>query len=62
MLASRPDEKTYAQNDIVRVGNRLYQQKRAVPLNASPPDATYRADIGRSIETANAWSGGHQHR
>ncbi|HCF4911264.1 TPA: host specificity protein J, partial [Pseudomonas aeruginosa] len=29
--------KTYAQNDIVRVGNRLYQAKQAVPLNASPP-------------------------
>ncbi|HCF5162734.1 TPA: host specificity protein J, partial [Pseudomonas aeruginosa] len=29
--------KTYAKNDIVRVGNRLYQAKQAVPLNASPP-------------------------
>ncbi|KSL83050.1 phage tail protein, partial [Pseudomonas aeruginosa] len=45
--------KTYAQNDIVRVGNRLYQAKQAVPLNASPPNATYWADIGQSIETAN---------
>ncbi|WP_305827943.1 host specificity protein J, partial [Pseudomonas aeruginosa] len=33
--------KTYAKNDIVRVGNRLYQAKQAVPLNASPPNATY---------------------
>ncbi|HHH9263782.1 TPA: host specificity protein J, partial [Pseudomonas aeruginosa] len=31
--------KTYAKNDIVRVGNRLYQAKQAVPLNASPPNA-----------------------
>ncbi|HCF1489069.1 TPA: phage tail protein, partial [Pseudomonas aeruginosa] len=45
--------KTYAKNDIVRVGNRLYQAKQAVPLNASPPNATYWADIGQSIETAN---------
>ncbi|MDH4704999.1 host specificity protein J, partial [Pseudomonas aeruginosa] len=30
--------KTYAKNDIVRVGNRLYQAKQAVPLNASPPN------------------------
>ncbi|MBG6605637.1 phage tail protein [Pseudomonas aeruginosa] len=45
--------KTYAKNDIVRVGNRLYQAKQAVPLNASPPHATYWADIGQSIETAN---------
>ncbi|HEK1616727.1 phage tail protein [Pseudomonas aeruginosa] len=45
--------KTYAKNDIVRVGNRLYQAKLAVPLNASPPNATYWADIGQSIETAN---------
>ncbi|EPL7485007.1 host specificity protein J, partial [Pseudomonas aeruginosa] len=44
--------KTYAKNDIVRVGNRLYQAKQAVPLNASPPNATYWADIGQSIETA----------
>ncbi|MFO6076334.1 DUF1983 domain-containing protein, partial [Pseudomonas aeruginosa] len=27
--------------------------KQAVPLNASPPNATYWADIGQSIETAN---------
>ncbi len=46
--------KTYAKNDIVRVGNRLYQAKQAVPLNASPPNATYWADIGQSIETANS--------
>ncbi|HBN8147336.1 TPA: phage tail protein [Pseudomonas aeruginosa] len=45
--------KAYAKNDIVRVGNRLYQAKQAVPLNASPPKATYWADIGQSIETAN---------
>ncbi|MFU3656288.1 phage tail protein [Pseudomonas aeruginosa] len=45
--------KTYAKNDIVRVGNRLYQAKQSVPLNASPPNATYWADIGQSIETAN---------
>ncbi|HCF7215434.1 TPA: phage tail protein [Pseudomonas aeruginosa] len=45
--------KTYAKNDIVRVGNRLYQAKQAVPLNVSPPNATYWADIGQSIETAN---------
>ncbi|MCS7694182.1 phage tail protein [Pseudomonas aeruginosa] len=45
--------KTYAKNDIVRVGNRLFQAKQAVPLNASPPNATYWADIGQSIETAN---------
>ncbi|HHJ1707419.1 TPA: phage tail protein, partial [Pseudomonas aeruginosa] len=45
--------KTYAKNDIVRVGNRLYQAKQTVPLNASPPNASYWADIGQSIETAN---------
>ncbi|EML5473397.1 TPA: phage tail protein [Pseudomonas aeruginosa] len=45
--------KTYAKNDIVRVGNRLYQAKQAVPLNVSPPNATYWADIGQSIETAS---------
>ncbi|HFK2113763.1 TPA: phage tail protein [Pseudomonas aeruginosa] len=45
--------KTYAKNDIVRVGSRLYQAKQTVPLNASPPNATYWADIGQSIETAN---------
>ncbi len=47
--------KTYAKNDIVRVGNRLYQATQSVPLNASPPNATYWADIGQSIETANGF-------
>lgn len=45
--------KTYAKSDIVRVGNRLYQATQSVPLNASPPNAPYWADIGQSIETAN---------
>ncbi|WP_025804576.1 host specificity protein J [Pseudomonas chlororaphis] len=45
--------KTYATNDIVRQGQRLYQAKSAVPINTPPPNATYWIDVGQSIQTAN---------
>lgn len=46
-------EKTYVDEDMVRVGQRLYQAIQAVPLNTPPPNLTYWLDIGKSIETAN---------
>ncbi|HEJ3329881.1 TPA: phage tail protein [Pseudomonas aeruginosa] len=45
--------KVYAKNDMVRQGQRLYQALKAVPAKTAPPNATYWADIGQSIETAN---------
>ncbi|MBP5058806.1 phage tail protein [Pseudomonas chlororaphis] len=45
--------KTYATNDIVRQGQRLYQAQSAVPINTPPPNATYWIDVGQSIQAAN---------
>ncbi|WP_077046631.1 host specificity protein J [Pseudomonas sp. KK4] len=45
--------KTYADEDMVRLGQRLYQATGAVPTNTSPPNPAYWLDIGKSIETAN---------
>ncbi|MDD1977111.1 TipJ family phage tail tip protein [Pseudomonas tussilaginis] len=46
--------KAYAAGDIVRDGQHLYQAKGAVPVGAAPPNATYWADIGTILQTANA--------
>ncbi|WP_130931586.1 phage tail protein [Pseudomonas sp. Sample_24] len=46
-------EKTYVDEDIVRMGQRLYQATGAVPINTPPPNPAYWLDIGKSIETAN---------
>lgn len=46
--------KAYAQGEIVRVGQRLYQANAAVPANNPPPNATYWTDIGTVVQTVNA--------
>ncbi|TFF13746.1 DUF1983 domain-containing protein [Pseudomonas sp. BCA14] len=46
--------KAYALNDIVRVGQHLYQAIGAVPAGNSPPNATYWVDIGTVTQTVNA--------
>ncbi|MGU9815669.1 TipJ family phage tail tip protein [Pseudomonas sp. LF135] len=46
--------KAYALNDIVRVGQHLYQANGAVPPNSPPPNATYWTDIGTVTQTVNA--------
>ena len=46
--------KAYAMNDIVRVGQHLYQANGAVPANNPPPNATYWTDIGTVTQTVNA--------
>ncbi|WP_262383579.1 phage tail tip fiber protein [Pseudomonas rhodesiae] len=48
--------KAYALNDIVRVGQHLYQAKAPVPANNAPPNATYWTDIGTVVQTVNALS------
>jgi predicted phage tail protein len=45
--------KAYLKNDMVRLGQRLYQALSAVPANTPPPNATYWKDVGQSLETAN---------
>ncbi|WP_433766631.1 host specificity protein J [Pseudomonas putida] len=46
-------EKTYVDEDMVRLGQRLYQATGAVPIHTPPPNPAYWLDIGKSIETAN---------
>ncbi|WP_348739104.1 host specificity protein J [Pseudomonas rhodesiae] len=46
--------KAYALNEIVRVGQHLYQANGPVPANNPPPNATYWTDIGTVTQTVNA--------
>lgn len=46
--------KAYALNDIVRLGQHLYQANGPVPANSPPPNATYWTDIGTVTQTVNA--------
>jgi predicted phage tail protein len=46
--------KPYLKGDIVRLDQHLFQAKGPVPVNTSPPSATYWSDIGTILETANA--------
>ena len=46
--------KAYALGDVVRVGQRLYQARAAVPAGAAPPDPQYWADVGTIVETVDA--------
>ncbi|WLH25879.1 phage tail protein [Pseudomonas sp. FP215] len=46
--------KEYALNDIVRMGQHLYQANGPVPANSPPPNATYWTDIGTVTQTVNA--------
>ncbi|MEW5700564.1 host specificity protein, partial [Pseudomonas synxantha] len=46
--------KAYALNDIVRMGQHLYQAKGSVPANNPPPNATYWTDIGTVAQTVDA--------
>lgn len=46
--------KAYALNEIVRMGQHLYQANGPVPANNPPPNATYWTDIGTVTQTVNA--------
>ncbi|WLH71851.1 phage tail protein [Pseudomonas fluorescens] len=46
--------KTYAKGDMVRVGQHLFQATKAVPVNTTPPNATYWFDMGTIAETNEA--------
>ncbi|AZE65671.1 TipJ family phage tail tip protein [Pseudomonas synxantha] len=46
--------KTYALNEIVRMGQHLYQAKGPVPANNPPPNSTYWIDIGTVAQTVSA--------
>lgn len=46
--------KAYALNEIVRMGQHLFQANGPVPANSPPPNATYWTDIGTVTQTVNA--------
>ncbi|MBN1080305.1 phage tail protein [Pseudomonas sp. 1079] len=46
--------KAYALNEIVRMGQHLYQAKGPVPASNPPPNATYWTDIGTVAQTVDA--------
>jgi len=46
--------KTYAKGDMVRVGQHLFQATKAVPVNTTPPNASYWFDMGTIAETNDA--------
>lgn len=53
-LAYDPDKVGgYQKDDIVRLGNRLYQAQQDVPMGISPPDPLYWKDVGTILEDAN---------
>lgn len=41
--------KTYKAGDTVRVDNRLFQARMAVPVNTTPPNDTYWQDVGQVV-------------
>lgn len=53
-LAYDPDkEGGYKKDDIVRLGNKLYQAQKDVPMGVSPPNEEYWKDVGTILEEAN---------
>jgi len=46
--------KTYTKGDMVRVGQHLFQATKAVPVNTTPPNASYWFDMGTIAETNEA--------
>lgn len=45
--------KTYLFQDIVRMGNKLYQAQQSVPINTPPPNELYWKDVGTILQDAN---------
>lgn len=45
--------KDYLKDDIVRLGNKLYQAQKDVPAGISPPNLEYWKDVGTILEEAN---------
>lgn len=52
-LVYDPD-KTYTFQDIVRLGNKLYQAQSDVPVNTPPPNELYWKDVGTILQDANS--------
>ncbi|NWC48738.1 phage tail protein [Pseudomonas edaphica] len=46
--------KTYTKGEMVRVGQHLFQATKAVPVNTTPPNASYWFDMGTIAETNEA--------
>lgn len=45
--------KSYVRNDVVRLGQKLYQAQKDVPVGVSPPNEEYWKDVGTILEEAN---------
>lgn len=43
----------YLKDDVVRLGNKLYQALKDVPMGVSPPNEEYWKDVGLILEEAN---------
>lgn len=52
-LAYDPEKDGYLKDDIVRLGNKLYQAQKDVPKGVSPPNLEYWKDVGTILEDAN---------
>ncbi|MFW3895277.1 phage tail protein [Pseudomonas bharatica] len=48
------ESKAYAIGDVVRMGQRLFQARAAVPAGAAPPDPAYWMDVGSIAEAVDA--------
>ncbi|AUG08065.1 host specificity protein J [Pseudomonas sp. S09G 359] len=52
-LSAYDPESVYLEGDLVVVGKRIYQATQLVPVDTSPPNATYWVDVGQVLVTAN---------
>ncbi|OAI84862.1 phage tail tip fiber protein [Pseudomonas putida] len=48
------ESKAYTMGDVVRVGQRLFQARAAVPAGAAPPNPAYWSDVGTIAQTVDA--------
>ena len=46
-------EESYNQGDIVRLGQKLYQAQKSVPVGVTPPNEEYWKDVGTILQDAN---------
>jgi len=52
-LSAYDPESVYLEGDLVVVGKRIYQATQLVPVDTSPPNASYWVDVGQVLVTAN---------
>jgi len=52
-LSAYDPDSVYLEGDLVVVGKRIYQATKLVPVDTSPPNVDYWADVGQVLVTAN---------